>query len=245
MEVRHGSVFTGLGSADLAAECLGWRNVFQVEKDAQCQSVLRKNFPTVKKYLDVYDFNGIEYDGSIDVLTGGFPCQKYSQAGFREGNEPLAKEMLRIAGEVNPIYFVAENVYGFFSIDNGKSLAQFCADLQDKGFERPAVLDLASDFAGVQTMERHLWIVSKANSERLQRHKQNALPGFGESSRKFSGSDKRITGGRDIRETKFQRVGERTARRLDKTERNRLHQIGNAFPPQVIFQIFKAIEQTF
>lgn len=168
-EMTHASVFTGIGMADLAAEWMGWTNVFQVEKDKDCQLVLEKRFPKVKKYEDAYTFRGHEYNGAVDVLTGGFPCQKYSQAGFREGNEPLATELLRIIDEVGPRFFVAENVYGFFSIDNGKSLSEFCSAIQDKGYEAPAVLDLASDFAGLQTMERHLWIVSAANSQRLQR----------------------------------------------------------------------------
>lgn len=240
--MRHASLFSGIGCADLAAEWMGWTNVFQVEKDEYCQKVLEKRFPAVKRYGNIYEFNGSEYAGTIDVLSGGFPCQKYSHAGFREGDEPLAGEMLRVIDEVSPTVVVAENVYGFVSIDKGKSLQAFCAALQDIGYEEPAVLDLASDFAGVQTMERHIWIVSKANGERLERNKQIEIQNLEQHPRELQRAGEGIGRGRDIRESRFQRVGERTSRRLDKSGRERLKAVGNGFPPHVAFKIFKAIE---
>lgn len=80
-EITHASLFTGIGGFDLAAEWMGWRNVFQVEIDDFCNKVLEKNFPNAKRYRDIKEFNGKPYRGAIDVLTGGFPCQPYSQAG--------------------------------------------------------------------------------------------------------------------------------------------------------------------
>ncbi len=242
--MRHGSLFSGIGCADLASEWMGWENIFQVEKDPYCQRVLSNRFPNTEKHFDIYNFNGSKYNGTIDILTGGFPCQKYSHAGFREGDEPLAKEMLRVIDEIQPGYVLAENVYGFFSIDAGVSLNAFCSDLQNLGYEKPVILDLASDFAGLQTMERHLWIISKADGLRFKRNEQIKVSRIGQNSRKFSGTSEGIRTGRDIRESRFCGVGERTSRRLDKFERERLKAIGNGFPPQVAFEIFKAIEQT-
>lgn len=239
--MRHGSVYTGIGCADLAAEWMGWENVFQIENDPFCQKVLMKRFPQTDKYLDVHDFKGDGYRGTIDVFTGGFPCQGFSHAGFRGGDLSLANEMLRVVDEVRPNYVVAENVYGFYSIDKGKSLQSFCSDLQAMGYEEPAVLDFASDFAGLQTVERHLWIVSKANGVRQQGNIQVPLSGVGQNSRKLSGAGEGIGIGRDIRESRFCGVGERTTRRLDRFGRERLKAIGNGFPPQVVYQIFKAI----
>ena len=221
---------------------MGWENVFQCENDPYCVQVLKKNFPNVKRHGDIYNFNATEYRGTIDVLSGGFPCQKYSHAGYREGDEPLAKEMLRIIDESRPGFVVAENVYGFFSIDTGKSLRAFCSDLQAIGYEAPAVLDLTSDFAGLQTVERHIWIVSKANGNGYEGHIQEPLPIVGQDSREIQGTGQGIIGRRDIRESRFQRVGERTSRKLDKGGRQRLKAVGNGYPPQVAFEIFKAIE---
>lgn len=241
--MRHASLFSGIGCADLAAEWTGWTNVFQVEIDEFCRGILEKRFPTAIRYKDVYEFDGTKYRGAIDILSGGFPCQKYSHAGHRTGDEPLAKEMLRIIGEVRPAFVVAENVYGFFSIDQGKSLNSFCSDLQNIGYDEPAVLDLASDFTGVQTMERHLWIISKANGVGLQRNEQEPIQDITKDKRQFQGAGEGIGVGRDIRESRFFRVGERTSRRLDKYGRDRLKAVGNGFPPQVIYEIFKAIER--
>lgn len=61
--MKHGSLFSGIGGFDLAAEWMGWENVFQVEWDSYCQKVLNKNFPNVKRYGDISEFNGTEYAG--------------------------------------------------------------------------------------------------------------------------------------------------------------------------------------
>ena len=69
--MRHGSLFSGIGGFDLAAQWMGWENVFQVEWDSYCQKVLAKNFPNVKRYGDIKEFKGEK--GSVDILSGGFP----------------------------------------------------------------------------------------------------------------------------------------------------------------------------
>src|SRR5688572_3315658 len=100
--MRHASIFTGIGGFDLAAQWMGWTNVFQCEKDEWCNKVLTKNFPGVKKYRDIKDFNAKPYYGSVDVISGGFPCQPFSTAGKRKGEEDdrfLWEEMLRIIRE--------------------------------------------------------------------------------------------------------------------------------------------------
>jgi DNA (cytosine-5)-methyltransferase 1 len=118
--VRHGSLFSGIGGFDLAAEWMGWKNVFQVEKDPFCQRVLEKNFPTVTRYGDIKEFDGTKYRGAVDIITGGFPCQPFSSAGNRKGTEDdryLWPEMLRIISEAQPSWVVGENVSGFATMD--------------------------------------------------------------------------------------------------------------------------------
>ena len=82
--MTHGSLFSGIGGFDLAASRCGIENIFQVEIDKFCQQVLRKNFPNTKIYSDIKEFNGKEYEGRIDIISGGFPCQPFSQAGQRK-----------------------------------------------------------------------------------------------------------------------------------------------------------------
>jgi DNA (cytosine-5)-methyltransferase 1 len=83
--MRHGSLFSGIGGFDLAATWMGWENVFQCEKDAFCQRILKFYWPGAKLYGDVKEFDAVVYRGNIDVLSGGFPCQPFSVAGKRKG----------------------------------------------------------------------------------------------------------------------------------------------------------------
>lgn len=55
--MTHGSLFSGIGGFDLAAEWMGWENVFQVEWDKWCQKVLAKNFPDALRFGDIVEFN--------------------------------------------------------------------------------------------------------------------------------------------------------------------------------------------
>jgi len=70
--MKHGSLFSGIGGFDLAAEWVGWENVFQVENDKFCNKVLKKNFPKVKRYGNIKDFKG-NLPGAVDIISGGFP----------------------------------------------------------------------------------------------------------------------------------------------------------------------------
>lgn len=142
--LRHGSLFSGIGGFDLAAEWMGWENVFQVEIDPFCQKVLEKNFPNVTKYGDIKEFNGTKYRGAVDIISGGFPCQPFSSAGKRKGNKDdrhLWPEMLRVIGEVQPSYIVGENVYGLLNWSKGLVFEQVCADLENEGYQvQPVIL---------------------------------------------------------------------------------------------------------
>jgi len=136
--MTHGSLFSGIGGFDLAAEKNGIENIFQVEIDPFCQKVLRKNFPNTKIYSDIKEFNGKEYEGRIDIISGGFPCQPFSQAGQRKGaadERALFPEMLRIISEIKPAWVIAENVFGITNIDDGQYLESVLASLESIGYE--------------------------------------------------------------------------------------------------------------
>ena len=61
----HGSLFSGIGGFDLASDWMGWNNIFQCEIDEFCLKVLNKNFPNVKKYTDIKQFNAYEYRNKL------------------------------------------------------------------------------------------------------------------------------------------------------------------------------------
>ena len=136
--MRHLSLFSGIGGFDLAAEWMGWENVAQVEIDPFCQQVLQKNFPNTKRYGDIRTFPASDYTGRIDIITGGFPCQPFSQAGNRKGtadSRHLWPEMLRVISIVKPTWIVAENVRGLLSVESGMVFEQVCTDLENEGYE--------------------------------------------------------------------------------------------------------------
>ena len=136
--MTHGSLFSGIGGFDLAAEWMGWKNVFHCEFDPFCQKVLAHHFPNSKLYDDVRTFDATIYRGRIDVLTGGFPCQPFSAAGKRKGTDDprhLWPAMLERIKEIQPRYIVGENVRGILNWSDGLVFDQVCADLEAEGYE--------------------------------------------------------------------------------------------------------------
>lgn len=114
--MKFGSLFSGIGGFDLGFEQAGLSCLWQVEIDKDCQRVLSKHWPEVKRYEDVSTIGKLE---SVDVICGGFPCQDLSVAGKRAGlageRSGLWFEFLRIIGINRPRWIVIENVPGLLS----------------------------------------------------------------------------------------------------------------------------------
>lgn len=113
--ITHGSTFSGIGAPEVAAEMLGWENVFHCEINPFGRKVLDYYFPKAKSYEDITRTDFSEWRDRITVLTGGFPCQPFSYAGKRRGSEDdryLWPFMLRCIEQVRPRWFVGENVAG-------------------------------------------------------------------------------------------------------------------------------------
>lgn len=115
----HASIFSGFGGPDLAAEWMGWQNIFHCEINKFSQNILKYYWPNAISYEDITQTDFTIHRGTIDVLTGGFPCQPFSNAGKREGandNRYLWPEMLRAAREIEPPFLIGENVTGITSM---------------------------------------------------------------------------------------------------------------------------------
>ena len=113
--MRHASLFSGIGGPEVAAAMLGWENVFHCEINEFGRKVLEYWFPNSDSYEDITKTDFSKYRGTIDVLTGGFPCQPFSYAGKRGGQQDqryLWPEMLRVINEVRPTWVIGENVAG-------------------------------------------------------------------------------------------------------------------------------------
>ena len=88
--MRHASLFSGIGGPEVAAAMLGWENVFHCEINDFGRKVLEYWFPESDSYDDITKTEFTRYRGTIDVLTGGFPCQPFSYAGRRGGKRTSA-----------------------------------------------------------------------------------------------------------------------------------------------------------
>jgi len=170
--MNHGSLFSGIGGFDLAAQWMGWRNIFQVENNKFCISKLEKHFPNVKRYGDIKEFNGTEYRGIIDILTGGFPCQGFSVAGKQRGkSDPrwLWTEMLRIIREIQPPWVIGENVPGIIKL----ALEDICVTLEGEGYAvQPFIIPSAS--IGAWDKRERVWIIAYNNKWCRQKYRLQA-----------------------------------------------------------------------
>jgi DNA (cytosine-5)-methyltransferase 1 len=163
--LRHGSLFSGIGGFDLAAEWMGWTNVFHCELNPFCQRILKYYYPQALSYEDIKKTDFSRHKGQIDILTGGFPCQPYSVAGKRLGKEDerhLWPDMLRAVRQIRPTWVVGENVLGIVSWDGGMVFEEVQLDLEAQGYEvQPFVLPAA----GVNAPHRRdrVWFVAYSN----------------------------------------------------------------------------------
>ena len=160
--MNHASLFSGIGGFDLAAEWMGWTNVFNCEWEEFPRQVLKHHFPKATQYGDIKELNATAYAGRIDILTGGFPCQPYSLAGKRKGKEDerhLWPEMLRVIRECSPRYVVGENVRGLVGWNGGMVFEEVCSDLEACGYSvQPFLLPAAG--VGAPHRRDRIWFVA-------------------------------------------------------------------------------------
>jgi len=166
---RELALFSGGGGGILGAVLAGHRIVCAVELDAYARSVLiaRQNDGTLEPFPvwdDVRDFDGYEWRGLVDVVSGGFPCQDISQAGRGAGiggeQSGLWREMARIVRDVRPRFVLVENS-AMLTI---RGLGTVLGDLASMGFNaRWGVLSAAG--AGAPHLRERIWILAYADSQ--------------------------------------------------------------------------------
>ena len=172
--MTHGSLFSGIGGFELAAEWCGFENVFSCEQNPFGQRVLKHYWPNADHHDDVKTFPASNYTGRIDILTGGFPCQPYSVAGKRLGKDDdrhLWPFMLDIIREVAPTYVVGENVRGLVNWSGGLVFEEVCADLETEGYDvQPFILPATG--VGAPHRRDRVWFVAYTNNRRKGREVQ-------------------------------------------------------------------------
>ena len=167
-KLTHGSLFSGIGGFDLAAEWMGWDNKFHCEWNEFGQKVLNHYWPEAESFTDITKTDFKKYYGTVDIITGGFPCQPYSSAGKRKGKEDerhLWPEMLRAIREVSPRFVVGENVRGLTNWNGGMVFDEVCAELESYGYQVAPIIIPACSVNAPHKRER-IWFVAYAESVR-------------------------------------------------------------------------------
>ena len=242
----HGSLFSGIGGFDLAAEQAGLKNIFHCEFEEYKRKQLSINFPQSKSYGDIRNFDGTKYKNRVDILSGGFPCQDVSIAqqskklggaqGIKGERTGLWKEYARIVREIRPKAIIFENssmllIRGFESV---------LCDLHELGYDVEWKCFFASDFGyphfrkrlyGIAYSREFGWkdiiksggILQKVLPERTPRQIPVSIP-FERFNSKSSYENVRMVDG--------------FSEELDKTV---IHGFGNAVIPEIPYQIFKQL----
>lgn len=168
--MKHLDLFSGIGGFALAADRV-FGNIEHtfIEIDPFCQAVLRKHWPKSEIYGDIRKFiadaERERREGEPFILTGGFPCQPFSQAGRRRGTEDdryLWPEMFRVVQIFHPTWVIAENVRGLASWNDGLVLETVCSDLESEKYEvQPFIIPACS--VGAPHRRDRIWLVANRN----------------------------------------------------------------------------------
>ena len=157
-------LFSGIGGFSLGAEANGIPTVAFVEKDPFCQKVLRKHWSNTPIISDIRTVKGEDYEtDGVTIVSGGFPCQPFSQAGKRKGTDDdryLWDETLRVVTETKPRWFIGENVDGLVNIQDGMVLRSVQDDLEKEGFKVQCLVIPGSSI-GAWHQRKRIWIIGE------------------------------------------------------------------------------------
>ena len=174
----HLSLFSGIGGLDLAAEMAGFKTVGQCENAKYPTKVLEKHWQAVPRWEDIrtltkenfYERTGLR---TVDLISGGFPCQPFSVAGKQKGKEDeryLWPEMLRVVRELAPRWVVGENVPGILRL----AAADVIESLEREGYHA-VVFDFEAAAVGALHRRERIAFVAHRNGEGLQRRNGEIL----------------------------------------------------------------------
>lgn len=132
-------LFAGAGGLAIGLEKAGIKCAALNEIDKWACQTLKENRPKWKVLEgDIKNFNFSNFNGEIDVVTGGFPCQAFSYAGkklgLKDARGTLFYEFARVVKEVNPPICIGENVKGLLSHEKGKTIKGMISILDEIGY---------------------------------------------------------------------------------------------------------------
>jgi DNA (cytosine-5)-methyltransferase 1 len=167
------SLFSGAGGGLLGTKLLGWEHCGYVEFDDYCQRVIAQRiddgilddapiFGDIRTFLS--EGYAESYQGMVDVVTGGFPCQPFSVAGKQAGADDsrnMWPETLAVLRIVQPRFAYLENVPGLLA---HKYARRIFGDLAESGFDAQWRVLSAAECGAPHKRDR-VWIFCHANGE--------------------------------------------------------------------------------
>lgn len=164
-------LFSGIGGFSLGLERTGgFETVAFCEIDPFCQKVLKKHWPDVPVYDDV---RTLDYDGSVDVICSGDPCQRDSRANRHRDGESMWKYTFSHIARLRPLYVVRENVFG--NVETG-TLERVESDLGSEGYKVRSYLIPAGAVGAAHDRYRTWTLAYSMRSGRKELH-DAAIPG--------------------------------------------------------------------
>jgi len=272
MKLKHLDLFSGIGGFSLGLEATGgFETVAFCDIDQYPRQVLQKHWPHVKQYEDIKELNyeKLKADGllPIDIITGGYPCQPFSVAGRKKGEDDprhLWPEYFRLVKECRPTWVIGENVSGHIKL----GLDTVISDLESEDYAvRPFSISASS--IGANHQRERVWIVAnsrrprgpwselreenenetrKENANQFERSSSTPSSSAntnGKGSQRY-GSEYELRESQEERETSWSRWWEsepdvgRVAYGIPKRV-DRLKSLGNSLVPQIPYYIGKTI----
>ncbi len=160
--IRLATMFSGIGAIEFALKRLKLKSniIFASDNDKFVKQSYFANYNIDENrwYNDVHDIDGTKYQGLIDLLVGGSPCQSFSMVGKRRGLDDtrgtLFYEFARVVKESQPKVFIYENVKGLINHDKGKTFEIIKATFDELGYKYFYQVVNAKDYGVPQHRER-------------------------------------------------------------------------------------------
>ena len=173
--LKHLDLFSGIGGFSLGLEATGgFETVAFCDVEEFPRKVLQKHWPDVKQYKDIKEltYEKLKADGidTIDIITGGYPCQPFSVAGRKKGEEDprhLWPEYFRLVKELRPTWVIGENVSGHIKL----GLDTVIKDLESEDYSvRPFSISASS--IGANHQRERIWILAHSRRSQWPRAEQ-------------------------------------------------------------------------
>jgi DNA (cytosine-5)-methyltransferase 1 len=170
--LKHLDLFSGIGGFSLGLEATGgFETVAFCDVEEFPRKVLQKHWPDVKQYKDIKEltYERLKADGinTIDIITGGYPCQPFSVAGRKKGEEDprhLWPEYFRLVKECRPTWVIGENVGGHIKL----GLDTVLENLESEGYA-VRTFSIPASAVGANHKRERVWIMAYSERNDNQR----------------------------------------------------------------------------